>query len=152
MLPRKELKVTGGSVQEDSSKKKGLAKTEEPLTQKLVSNVPGEEKIWKYPSLDLLSDTQAGKADRGDIKGNAATIEQTLESFGITPYVVDATSVQFHAKILISSLLPRSLEIVVSFFWLVSVNTLTESLTHSGSLNCSAFIVPSSFRLLGTHP
>lgn len=64
-------------------------KQEEPLTQKLVSNVPGEERIWKYPSLDILSDTTTGKAERGDIKGNAAIIEQTLESFGITARVVE---------------------------------------------------------------
>lgn len=61
----------------------------EPLEQKLVSNIPGEEKIWKYPSLELLTETESGKADRGDIKGNAATIEKTLESFGITARVVE---------------------------------------------------------------
>ncbi len=61
----------------------------EPLEQKLVSNVPGEERIWKYPSLDLLKETESGKADRGDIKGNADTIEKTLESFGITARVVE---------------------------------------------------------------
>lgn len=59
------------------------------LESKLVSNLPGEEKVWKYPSLDLLSDSQSGKAERGDIKGNAAIIEQTLESFGITARVVE---------------------------------------------------------------
>jgi S-DNA-T family DNA segregation ATPase FtsK/SpoIIIE len=56
---------------------------------KLVSNVPGEDKVWKQPSLSILSDTGIGKADRGDIKGNAAIIEQTLESFGITARVVE---------------------------------------------------------------
>ncbi|QQG41994.1 MAG: DNA translocase FtsK [Candidatus Woesebacteria bacterium] len=64
-------------------------KPKEPLEQKLVSNIPGEEKIWKYPSFDLLSDAGIGKADRGDIKGNAAVIEKTLESFGITARVVE---------------------------------------------------------------
>ena len=59
------------------------------LEQKLVSNVPGEEKVWKYPSIELLSDVESGKANRGDIKGNAATIEKTLESFGITARVVE---------------------------------------------------------------
>ncbi len=61
----------------------------EPLEQKLVSNIPGEEKIWKYPSIDLLMDMSGGKADRGDIKGNAGIIEKTLESFGITARVVE---------------------------------------------------------------
>jgi S-DNA-T family DNA segregation ATPase FtsK/SpoIIIE len=69
----------------------GVAKSsqQEPLTQKLVSNIPGEEIVWKYPDLSLLSNTPAGKADRGDIKENAAIIEQTLESFGITARVVE---------------------------------------------------------------
>jgi S-DNA-T family DNA segregation ATPase FtsK/SpoIIIE len=61
----------------------------EALEQKLVSNIPGEEKVWKYPSLDMLSEVETGKADRGDIKGNAAIIEKTLESFGITARVVE---------------------------------------------------------------
>jgi S-DNA-T family DNA segregation ATPase FtsK/SpoIIIE len=59
------------------------------LEQKLVSNMPGETKVWKYPDMDILTDTASGKAERGDIKGNAAVIEQTLESFGITARVVE---------------------------------------------------------------
>jgi S-DNA-T family DNA segregation ATPase FtsK/SpoIIIE len=39
--------------------------------------------------LNILVDDHGGKADRGDIKGNAAIIEQTLESFGITARVVE---------------------------------------------------------------
>jgi len=61
----------------------------ESLGPKLVSNVPGEDKVWKYPTLEVLTDTKSGKADRGDIKGNAAIIEKTLESFGITARVVE---------------------------------------------------------------
>jgi len=92
------LKVIGGqtsSHQDDKSSSRDVkspakpAVSSEPLEQKLVSNVPGEEKVWKYPSLDLISDSSMGKADRGDIKGNAANIEQTLESFGITARVVE---------------------------------------------------------------
>ena len=63
--------------------------SKEPLEQKLVSNVPGEDIIWKYPSLNLLAETEMGKAERGDIRGNAATIEKTLESFGIDAKVVE---------------------------------------------------------------
>ena len=84
-LSRGQLKVSGG-VQ--SSPKPELGERE-ALTPKLVSNVPGEEKVWKYPPLDLLTEEQMGKADRGDIKGNAAIIEKTLESFGITARVVE---------------------------------------------------------------
>jgi S-DNA-T family DNA segregation ATPase FtsK/SpoIIIE len=61
----------------------------EPLEQKLVSNIPGQDLIWKYPSISLLGETEMGKAERGDIRGNAATIEKTLESFGIDAKVVE---------------------------------------------------------------
>jgi S-DNA-T family DNA segregation ATPase FtsK/SpoIIIE len=63
--------------------------TTETLMQNTVTNLPGEQKVWKYPSVDIFSDAPLGKADRGDIKGNAAVIEQTLESFGVTARVVE---------------------------------------------------------------
>lgn len=93
---RKEMKVLGGGIAPQTSagasvrdEMKGKESDEEPLAPKLVSNMPGEEKVWKYPPLDILSDSETGKADRGDIKNNAAIIEQTLESFGITARVVE---------------------------------------------------------------
>ncbi len=91
-LSKGPMKVSGGIFQNRSQASKPVATNtvaKEPLEQKLVSNVPGEDKIWKYPSIDLLIEAEMGKADRGDIKGNAATIEQTLESFGITAKVVE---------------------------------------------------------------
>lgn len=45
--------------------------------------------LWNYPPLDLLSDKPGGKAERGDVKGNAQIIENTLRSFGITAKVAD---------------------------------------------------------------
>lgn len=48
-----------------------------------------QSKVWEYPPLSLLSDAISGKADRGDIKTNAAIIEKTLESFGISARVVE---------------------------------------------------------------
>ena len=82
------LKVFGGR---DNNKPNGdiVDKKQEVLEEKLVSNVKGEDKIWKYPPLSLLGETEAGDADRGDIKGNAAVIEQTLESFGVRARVVE---------------------------------------------------------------
>lgn len=95
-LTRKQLKVSGGSTVADEK----IVEKVEPkmatrkaqrheLAPKLVSNVPGEDKVWKYPPQNILSGSGAGKADRGDIKGNAAIIEKTLESFGITARVVE---------------------------------------------------------------
>lgn len=43
--------------------------------------------VWEYPPLSLLSDKGGGKANRGDIKGNAQIIENTLDSFGIKAQV-----------------------------------------------------------------
>lgn len=43
----------------------------------------GSQLIWEYPPLSLLNDSDGGEADRGDIKKNSDTIEQTLDSFGI---------------------------------------------------------------------
>ncbi len=84
------LKVMGGGTYTQPGAKKEVAPAgKEALTAQLVSNIPGENKVWKYPDMDLLSDAETGKADRGDIKGNAAIIEKTLESFGITARVVE---------------------------------------------------------------
>lgn len=89
--PRKtELKVSGGSVSDFQAKKSDATpQSSETLAPKLVSNVPGEDKVWKYPPLSIFSEAKTGKADRGDIKGNAAVIERNLESFGITARVVE---------------------------------------------------------------
>jgi S-DNA-T family DNA segregation ATPase FtsK/SpoIIIE len=59
------------------------------LSPKLVTSVPAEEQIWEYPPLSTLADAVSGKADRGDIKANAAVIEKTLESFGIAARVAE---------------------------------------------------------------
>ncbi len=93
VLPKKEITVKGGSVDTPPAPPKP-SQEEEPesegsLAPKLVSNAPGDDKVWKYPDVGILSDSETGKADRGDIKGNAAIIEQTLESFGITARVVE---------------------------------------------------------------
>jgi len=60
------------------------------LTEEMVISLP-EEKIgiWGYPPLSLLDNGPKQQADRGDVKKNAATIEKTLESFGIKAQVVE---------------------------------------------------------------
>lgn len=89
-LAGRSLKVSGGGTNVSTAvSSRASVEPREELEQKLVSNVRGEEMVWKYPPLSLLSDVETGKADRGDIKGNAATIEETLESFGIRAKVVE---------------------------------------------------------------
>lgn len=97
---KSDLKVTGGKADFDSDGKLSINQPKnvseksdvfepQPETQQIITNKPGEEKVWKYPPLSIFADTGGGKADRGDIKNNAATIEQTLESFGIEARVVE---------------------------------------------------------------
>ncbi len=59
------------------------------LDQKETLNVSSVPMMWDYPPLSLLSQKSGGKADRGDVKGNASIIENTLESFGIQAKVVE---------------------------------------------------------------
>lgn len=59
------------------------------LGSTVVANIPTQQEIWEYPPLSLLSSISEKKAERGDLKQNAAIIERTLESFGITARVVE---------------------------------------------------------------
>lgn len=47
------------------------------------------QQIWEYPSIDIFDNSPGAKADRGDVRKNAQTIEQTLDSFGITARVAE---------------------------------------------------------------
>jgi S-DNA-T family DNA segregation ATPase FtsK/SpoIIIE len=55
------------------------AATAEKSDEALTAN---SEQAWTAPSIDLLEATST-KADAGDVKANARTIQQTLQSFGI---------------------------------------------------------------------
>lgn len=63
----------------------------ELLPDSLVSNVLGGDApgVWEYPPLSLLSEEPGKKAERGDIKQIAQTIEKTLQSFGIEARVAE---------------------------------------------------------------
>ena len=64
----------------------------EILPDKLVSNLLSgtTSGVWEYPSPSLLSEDPGAKADRGDVKKTADTIEKTLQSFGIDTRVAEA--------------------------------------------------------------
>jgi DNA segregation ATPase FtsK/SpoIIIE, S-DNA-T family len=67
-----------------------VIKKELPLiADQLVSNSLTKAGLWEYPPLSLLSEATSQKADRGDIKGIATTIEKTLQSFSIGAKVVE---------------------------------------------------------------
>lgn len=66
-----------------------VEKTVPVISTGLISNIPNSAGVWEYPPLSLLAQQGGQKADRGDMKHNATTIENTLESFGITARVVE---------------------------------------------------------------
>ncbi len=75
----KAMVISEPSIKKDSSF----------LTDKLVSNPAGDGKVWEYPPLSLLADSEGQKADRGDVNKIAKTIEETLESFNIRARVAE---------------------------------------------------------------
>ncbi|MFA5827837.1 MAG: DNA translocase FtsK [Candidatus Shapirobacteria bacterium] len=45
--------------------------------------------IWEKPPISIFDGTPGAKADRGDVRKNADTIEKTLDSFGISARVAE---------------------------------------------------------------
>lgn len=94
----KELKKGDGfsdEIEEDSTSAKAIIEdeikkeTSSGLDSQEALNASSTPMVWDYPPLSLLSQKTGGKADRGDVKGNAAIIENTLDSFGIRAKVVE---------------------------------------------------------------
>src|SRR4030042_3598807 len=89
-IPQTEIRIRGmeenGQEKRQSEKKQERKSDEHPAelgTQVVTNELNPSEKVWELPPHDLLEDVVGEKADRGDLKGNAAIIEQTLASFGI---------------------------------------------------------------------
>lgn len=82
-------------IEQDNSSAKAIIEDEVKkematgLDQQETLNVSSVPMMWDYPPLSLLSQKSGGKADRGDVKGNASIIENTLDSFGIQAKVVE---------------------------------------------------------------
>ncbi len=78
--PKEDIKIHEGvAVGKDT-----LSKIRKPEPQKEPETVMmvGEDSNWKLPSVDLLEDTVT-KADSGNVKQNAAVIQETLGKFNI---------------------------------------------------------------------
>lgn len=100
---RNEMKITGvgtHDAHDDSdvhpeptaahSSRTSAAIPDKGLTNTpLITSSPDNQLVWEKPPLSLLSASGGGKADRGDLKKNAAVIEQVLDSFGIKARVVE---------------------------------------------------------------
>lgn len=88
-LGNREIKIQGGTDYGSKTSNERPSPVMTPTEGQLVSNSPSDNQMWKYPPLSILGNSEGGKADRGDIKNNAATIEETLDSFGISAKVVE---------------------------------------------------------------
>lgn len=100
-LTGKQMKIKGlgedaAVVPETALAVKSKDKKTELVVNELRSPKEGSQKskntslsIWQLPPLSILSDDKQGKADRGDLNANAATIEKTLDSFGIQAKVTE---------------------------------------------------------------
>ena len=97
---KKPITIKGGSHKEEQPALTKAAPAHGPtiqkkeveiLPEKLVTNMLGQAAsgVWEYPSLSLLSENPGKKAERGDINKIAATIEKTLQSFGIDARVAE---------------------------------------------------------------
>src|SRR5882724_231082 len=95
----KPITIKGGTRKDEVAPTKAVnhqspvihKKEPEVLPEKLVSNMLGQTAsgVWEYPSLSLLSEDPGKKAERGDIKKIAGTIEKTLQGYGIEARVAE---------------------------------------------------------------
>src|SRR3989338_2715978 len=74
---------------ETTGKKKTDSVSADSFGSSILTNLPASDQVWEYPPYSILSGSAGQKADRGDMKQNAATIERTLESFGISAKVTE---------------------------------------------------------------
>lgn len=66
-----------------------VLKPNQNLTRPTTTLSSSENQMWEYPPINIFDNTPGAKADRGDVGKNASTIEQTLDSFGITARVAE---------------------------------------------------------------
>jgi S-DNA-T family DNA segregation ATPase FtsK/SpoIIIE len=84
LAEEKERKIIKPEKKEEEKEEK-----DQVLTPALVTSLPTQGRVWKFPPLSLLEDEVSGQADRGDINKNADIIEKTLDSFGVSARVVE---------------------------------------------------------------
>ena len=84
--------MTPPPMKDKLASSEGKTSGKEPLKISSAVNTQQSIAMWDHPPLSLLSDGPGQKADRGDVRRNANTIEKTLDSFGITAKVVEVNS------------------------------------------------------------
>jgi DNA segregation ATPase FtsK/SpoIIIE-like protein len=93
---RAKSKVSPGSKKaqiediDENLEDEEIEETEETSKAKNKKDkLPFTNKIWEYPSLDILSSAPNKPADAGNVSERAKAIEDTLNAFGIKGRVVD---------------------------------------------------------------
>lgn len=76
-------------IKENRPEKVLPAEQKTDINDELILNKPLEIGVWEYPPVSLLGEHQDKKAERGDVKKIAGTIEKTLQSFGIQSRVAE---------------------------------------------------------------
>ncbi len=66
-----------------------IDKKAELATENKQNSLPFSNKLWEYPSIDLLSPIPNKKPNAGDVEKRAKAIEHTLKAFNISTQVVD---------------------------------------------------------------
>jgi len=107
-IEKKEVVKEEKFIETPKEKKEELQKE---LSVAIRPVSPKQKATWVYPPLSLLSEITQAKADRGDVKQNADSIERTLESFGIRAKVVEVNEgpsvTQYALKITMGTKLSR---------------------------------------------
>ncbi len=86
----KDIKINAGTEVFANTSKSEIKQETKP-DQHLIKPFPAADlqSSYVFPPLSLLEDIQQKAAERGDVKKNAQTIEETLSSFGIRASVVE---------------------------------------------------------------
>ncbi len=80
-VPESNLSNSGKVISLEEKKKEKESEKEIEISQPPSS---GKKKIYEYPSLDILANTDSNsKLDQGIINGRVKVLEETLENFGV---------------------------------------------------------------------
>lgn len=95
-LENEEVKISNAKVEKVEMPARSAAPMMPPpmpkkgaLPEEMILNKPLEMGMWEYPPFSLLAENKEKKRDTGDIKKIAATIEDTLQSFGVKAQVAE---------------------------------------------------------------
>lgn len=87
VLPSYSEPLEGELIVPKVSAKKGLGG--EKIQKETTPTLPYSDRVWDYPSLNLLDEPDNTPPDRGDVKARAKIIEDTLATFKIDVKVVE---------------------------------------------------------------